>query len=88
MMRLHKYVVTDGDSVYSVANKFGVDGGAVSRLNGGLGALRRGQVLRIPVFSLYTRLRRGQSVGSVAGSLQVGTERMTDSGGEIYVLFE
>ncbi len=88
MIDLHEYVVSEGDSIRSISEKFGVDGAAVARLNGGVRALRRGQMLRIPVFSLYTRLRRGQSKASAAAALQVPPSRVRGCGAEIYVFFE
>ena len=88
-MGLHEYIVSEGDSVYSVAKKFGVDDRAVCRLNGGAERLDMGQILRIPVFSLYTRLHRGQSVSSAAGAMQVPPEAVSPTAdGEIFVLFQ
>lgn len=79
-MRLHVYLVQSGDSLRSVAEKFGVRAGAVARLSGlpADSGLYAGQVLFIPVTVVRCRLCRGQSAASASEGLQLGRPAESD----------
>jgi len=70
---LHIYVVRQGDSLYSISQKFGVSADSLIYANQlqNPSALVLGQSLIIPVYTVTVTVRSGQTVYSIARSLQV-----------------
>ncbi len=71
-MKLHIYAVRPGDSLYSIARKFGVSPDLIAKSNGLTnGILEAGYILKIPVYVVYHRVLSGQTIRSIADSLQI-----------------
>ena len=68
---MHTYAVRPGDSLYSVALKFGVSPDVIIKENALEGsALFVGEMLRIPVCVLYHRVFKGQDASRIAELLE------------------
>jgi len=78
MIALHIYVAVPGDSVWSVARKFSLSPEAVVYANqlASPAVLAVGQALLLPVYALSYTVSPGQTVSSVARSLQVSEARL------------
>lgn len=70
---MHTYIVTQGDSLYSISQKFGVSADSIIHTNRlkKASSLAVGQALVIPVYMLTVTVHSGQTVASIARGLQV-----------------
>ncbi len=88
---MHDYVTKRGESVRSVAGKFHVSPEALRRLNKLKGeTLPVGARLRVPVLVGRYRLRAGETVRSLAESLQTDSRlvRKTPDGAALLLFFD